>query len=461
MLLDMTENLLFVDDDVDFLQSWNLRLKAEFRISVACTLEQALAKITERNPDVVFLDLHLGGECGLKALKAIKADYPQISVVMVSGDRKTQSIVDAMQNGAEDYLTKPFSKDELLATIHKVSQLKSIRCKNEALLARLSVSAACSQDLISTSKAMCDVLKNIEKVKGFDAPVLIEGESGVGKELLARRIHAQENNPKRPFIAVNCAAIPENLVESEFFGHVKGSFSGAVTDKMGLFELANKGDLFLDEINSLKPDVQAKLLRVIQDKEFRRVGGTQCVRSDFRIIAASNKSLETLVQKNEFRFDLYHRLKVLVFKVPSLKERKEDIEVLIKEFLQKFSKSKTAPQLSAEALQIFKDYAWPGNVRELQNVIQSLVILVGKTVIDVNDLPAWLKKQNASPSQLSGFMLDENASALQLRDYLKMAEREYIKRALRQNDEHRERTAEALGISRAAFYNKIKDMDLH
>ena len=209
-MTDMTESLLFVDDDVDFLQSWNLRLKAEYRISVACTHEQALAKIAERNPDVVFLDLHLGGECGLKALKAIKADYPQISVVMVSGDRKTQSIVDAMQNGAEDYLTKPFSKDELLATIHKVSQLKSMRCKNEALLARLSVSQGGSQDLISASKAMREVLQNIEKVKGFDAPVLIEGESGVGKELLARRIHAQENNPKRPFIAVNCAAIPEN-----------------------------------------------------------------------------------------------------------------------------------------------------------------------------------------------------------------------------------------------------------
>ena len=223
--------------------------------------------------------------------------------------------------------------------------------------------------------------------------------------------------------------------------------------------MAHKGDLFLDEINSLKPDVQAKLLRVIQDKEFRRVGGTQCLRSDFRIIAASNKNLETLVQKNEFRFDLYHRLKVLVFKVPSLKERKEDIEVLIKEFLQKFAKTKTVPQFSEEALQVFKDYAWPGNVRELQNVIQSLVILVGKPTIEVSDLPVWIKKPSAG-QQTSEFVLDENTSVLQLRDYLKLAEREFIKRALRKNDEHRERTAEALGISRAAFYNKIKDMDL-
>ncbi len=458
MMLDMADQLLFVDDDVDFLQSWNLRLKSEFRVSVATSLQQVLAKMAERLPDVVFLDLHLGGESGLKALTAIKAEYPQTAVVMVSGDRKTQSVVEAMQCGAEDYLAKPFSKDELLATVHKVSKLKAMRGKNEALLARLCAETSAKPDMICDSPAMQKLLRSIERVRGFDAPILIEGESGVGKELLARRIHAQEDSTKRPFIAVNCAAIPENLVESEFFGHVKGSFSGAISDKIGLFELAHKGDLFLDEINSLKPDVQAKLLRVIQDKEFRRVGGTQALRSDFRIIAASNQNLETLVHNNAFRFDLYHRLKVLVFKVPSLRERASDIAPLVQTFVQKFAGPRRAPQISDAALAALSGYTWPGNVRELQNVVQSLVILVDKPVIDAGDLPEWIKKtQNPVHSHRVAM---EAAPELGLREYLKIAEQDYIKRVFKSNGEHREKTAEALGISRAAFYNKIKDLDL-
>lgn len=453
--ISMIKKILMIDDDVLFLKSWSVKLKQNFSVCVAQNIEQALEILKKREIDLVTLDVHLGGEIGLQMIEKIREVKASIPVVMISGDTNTKVIVEAIRKGANDYLRKPFSKDEFFATLEKLEKFNAVSSQNAALIEHIK-----SQDsrslVMGRSKRFADLLKQVSKVKGFDANLLIEGESGTGKEVLAKHIHNLENSSERPFVSLNCAAIPDNLFESELFGYEKGSFSGAIQAKAGLIELANGGDLFLDEINSLKYESQAKLLRVLEEKEIRRIGGTVNIPVSFRLIAATNFSLEKLVKEGKFREDLYHRLKVLSFCIPSLRERPEDIPVLVENFIKEFQPNSNL-KFSQDSLNLMKIYHWPGNIRELKNIVQRMVILCDSDCVEPKDLPEWLQ---ASPVKVqnqfeSDMISDEETQPL--KNYVKQHEKAYIKRVLAANDFNKEETAKKLHISRSSLFLKLKE----
>lgn len=457
-VFQMSYRILCVDDDAEFLLTLKIHLKKFYRVFTANNLETALQSMREQNVDLVLLDIKLGRDDGLEGLKQFKKSFPHTDVVMVSGHRDPKLIVNAIRDGASDYICKPFANDELLAVIEKMIKLSELRGKQDALMADIKARDL-ARPLIGESKTFQDVLKRAQCVRGHEANVLIEGESGTGKELLARYIHELESNPERPFIAVNCAAIPETLIESELFGHEKGAFSGAFQRRVGKFELAHGGDIFLDEINSLKPELQAKILRVLQEKEIYRVGGNQPIRINFRVIAATNSNLDGMVTQGTFRMDLFHRLRVVSLRIPSLRERVDDIVVLIGHFLKKFSRGQK--RMTEAAMARLMDYSWPGNVRELENMMHSLVIMTPSAMITEKELPEWITKQavseqdlmNHEPHELSSELPDEIQP---LKKYLASIEQRYIKRVLVHKNGDKTRTAMELGISRTSLYEKMR-----
>lgn len=446
--------ILCIDDEKDFLIQIKEML-AEYNVITATSISAGLSIMDKTDIDMIFLDINLDGENGLDGLKKFKSRNSSIDVVMVTGFSDPEYVVKAIKLGASDYVCKPFSAGEIVACVEKSKKSKEKLEKYEALLGELN-SADIESRIIGKSRSLCALLETSKKLKGHHrANVLIEGESGTGKELLARYVHRLEEDPKRPFIAVNCAAIPENLAESEFFGHEKGAFTGAIQKKIGKLVLADKGDIFLDEISTLKPEMQAKLLRAIQEKEFCPVGSNVSIKSDFRVIAATNEKLEEMIRDGKFRLDLYHRLKVVGLKMPPLRERLEDIEDLVKHFVSRYAPTGKPIEITDDAIAKLKKYFWPGNIRELENIIHGSIILSHDGKIDECAVPLIFTSSDANPCSCAPKPVDIGG-ILPLKDFLLKAECEYLKEVLRLNDNDKDKVSDLLDVSRTTLYSKLK-----
>lgn len=390
----MKTKLLIIDDDIGFTEDFILLLEPEFKCSSTTDPEKGLTYIRQQNPEVVLLDLMLGdGVSGLNVLDKIVQIDPELPVIMVTDYGSVHTAVEAMQKGAFDYISKTPDLDELKLLIYKSQDQKRLKAQAQTL--REEIQSRYHQ-MIGESAAMETVREKIHLYAGTLNTVLITGESGVGKELVARQIHQQSARRAQPFVALNCAALPNQLIESELFGHEKGAFTGADTRKIGKFEIASDGVIFFDEVSELAPEAQAKLLRVIQEKEFERLGGTAPIETDAKIICATNRDLKICVEEGTFRKDLFYRLDVLRLEVPPLRERLEDIPLLLDHFLAQASAETKKPvkQFSSKVIRKLQMYHWPGNVRELRNFVTRAVILSSGETIDSVDLP---DRSSASP----------------------------------------------------------------
>ena len=404
--------------------------------------DEALDLMKNEFFDIVILDLKMPGICGMEVLQRIKEDSPDTIVIVITGYATIDSAVEAMKNGAYDFIAKPFTPDRLRVIVNRAIEKQQLTLKNIYLQRELETTLELD-DIIGQSKALRKVNDLVRKVGPSDSTVLITGESGTGKELVARAIHSSSHRNQMPFVTVDCSTLIENLFESELFGHVKGSFTGATTTKHGRLELANRGTIFFDEIGNIGITVQAKLLRAIQEREITKVGSTQTIKIDVRIIAATNKNLKQAVQDGSFREDLFYRLSVVPIHLPPLRERKDDICLLADYFLNKYNKKrkKTIRGISDRAMTALCDYDWPGNVRELENAIERAVVLTDHEYIEPADLCYYgLSVENET--------FKEKALA--------DMEKDHIYKTLKLFNGHMQKTAEALGIDRKTLRLKIK-----
>lgn len=444
------EKLLFVIDDEPasskLLSHWS-REKWGYDVEVFENAEDALGKLHLR-PDLILLDIMLPGMDGISTLKRIKQYDENLPVVILSGQNSIEVAVEALRFGAYDYFPKPIDSQRLESTVKNA--IKNYDLTRELENLKENVQKEYSFDnLISADNRMQEVFKLVSKVLGNDITVLIHGESGTGKELVARAIHFNGHRKDKPFVVVNCASIPRELLESELFGHEKGSFTGAHQRKLGKFEIARGGTLFLDEVGELEMLLQAKLLRVIQEKEFERVGGTEVIRTDVRIISATNRDLKKAVENKEFREDLFYRLNSFPIYIPPLRQRKGDILVLAHHFLDTFNKKlgKSIKGFSKKALKMIYDYSWPGNIREMENTIERCLIISEKDIIDVDDLPPHLKSAEPLLSDYDGAFFPEN----EIIPFEKIKE-ESIKHALKVTKGNIVEAAKKLQLGRATIY---------
>ncbi len=419
--------------------------------TLASNGQEALDLLNHNSFDLVLLDIRMPDIDGITVLKQIRVKYPGTSVIMITGYPTIASAVFCMKIGALDYIVKPFRLDDLEAalaktTLHHVHSQKPV-------ISGLGLTIESKKKLIiGQSRPMKRIFEKILRVASTDSTVLITGESGTGKELVALAIHANSNRKDKEFVAVDCSSLVETLLESELFGHVKGSFTGAHQTKHGFFELANHGTFFFDEIANLSLKTQAKLLRVIQEREFIKVGDQKKIQLDIRIISASNKNLQESVRSGDFREDLYYRLSVVPVHLPPLRKRKEDIPLLINHFLEKFSKKikKSMPEVSSEAMEILKEYAWPGNVREIEHTIERILILEDTDIIRARDLPSFISQRQGEFPMFSEepFSLEE-------------LEKRYIRFVLRRTKGKKTEAADILGINRKTLGLKIKKYELY
>jgi two-component system response regulator HydG len=454
---ERTRKLLVVDDDPGQRTMLRAVLTAEgYHVAEAEDGDAALAQVEAHFYDLILMDVRMAQLDGMAALKAIKARSPGIPVVLMTAYGTVRDAVEAMKAGAYDYLTKPLDVDELKLTVARGLRHAALEEEN----ARLRALVGCDIDvsaIIGTSEPMRRVFEAIALVAPTEATVLIQGESGTGKELVAQAIHA--NSPRRagPLVTVNCAALPETLLESELFGHERGAFTGATERRLGRFELAHHGTIFLDEIGELTPAAQTKLLRVLQSQEFERVGGTHTLKVDVRVIAATNKDLEAAVRAGQFREDLRYRLQVFPLTVPPLRERRDDIALLAEHFLKSYAERhrRRLRGLTPRALDLLMRYEWPGNVRELEHAIERAVILARGEHLTPEELPP---NTRAAGGDLEDTTLQEPSVPVGLT--LKEVERELIRKTLERTGGNRTRAAEVLGISRATLHNKLKEYDL-
>jgi two-component system response regulator HydG len=405
----------------------------------ASTVADGLEQLRGNEFDVALLDLMLPDGSGIEILRRIADEELPTEAIVLTGYAGVDTAIEAMKLGAYDYITKPARINELEILVQKAGEKARLRRENVSLKIRLGNQER-GYGLITEDPGMKELMATVARVAPSDLPVLVQGESGTGKELVARAIHTASPRAPQPFVAINCAAVAESLLESELFGHEKGSFTGAVMRKPGLFEVADKGVLFLDEIGEVSPAVQVKLLRAIETREILRVGSTRPVRVDVRIVSATNKDVKTEMQEGRFREDLYYRLNGVTVRLPPLRERRGDIPLLARHFLDRFAAKK---QLTPRALETLTAYAWPGNVRELQMVIHRAAILALTNTIDADDLPLDVRDQGWKSAAVK--------TSMSLADI----EREYIETVLRQNEGHRGRTARALGIDPKTLYNKL------
>ncbi|AUC76972.1 sigma-54-dependent transcriptional regulator [Olleya sp. Bg11-27] len=437
------ENILIVDDDVNILellqrhlQSWN------YHVFKAVSVKEAVAILRDTTIDLLITDLRMPELDGSELIKFVSEHYPKMPKLVVTGYPSVQDSLIAIKSGVVDYLTKPFTKDELKLALDKSLPLSAR--KEKITKTAIGENTKTYGEIIGQSEKIKDVIQIIERVKDNKATVFIKGESGTGKELVARAIHYQGKFSRAPFIAVNCGGIPENLLESELFGYVKGAFTGAENNREGFFQAANGGTIFLDEIGNASLAVQSRLLRVLQEKEVVKVGATKADKIDLRIIAATNSNLQEMIQKQTFREDLFYRLTVVEIEIAPLRKRKDDISLLVDKFLFKYGveyKDRFI-KMTPEALSILKRYDWPGNIRELENVIQRAVIMCDK-VIDVPQLPEHLK-----------YALKFSAETLQP---LKVIEKQYIEKVLRATDNNKTKAAEILQIDRKTIRQKLSE----
>lgn len=447
-------HILIIDDEKNYLLVLQTLLEDEgYAVTAINDPETALAFLGESEVDVVVTDMKMPKVTGEEVLRRVKKEWPHIPVLIMTAFGTIESAVDVMKYGAFDYITKPFSNDELLLSIHNAAELARTH-RQYRLLAQAMEERFGIRQIVGRSKAIHDVLAMVERAAPSRSTVLISGESGTGKELVARAIHYASPRKDKPFVSVNCMALNPGVLESELFGHEKGSFTGAVAMRRGRFEQADGGTLFLDEIGELSADLQVKLLRVLQDRQIERVGSNETIDVDIRVVAATNKDLTALVEKGQFREDLYYRLNVVQIPLPPLRERREDIPLLIAHFMEKLSADNgiASKTFSPDALNYLTGYEWPGNIRQLENVVESCLVLVRGDTIGVNDLPPEIRDED---SQFKS-AVDLLPVQLDLADTLEKIEAAVIRRALVRADLVQVKAAEYLGISKSLLQYKLR-----
>ncbi|MCJ7808863.1 MAG: sigma-54 dependent transcriptional regulator [Desulfobulbaceae bacterium] len=450
------ETILVVDDEKNYLVVLEALLGSEgYEIVTALDAKKAIATAGEADLDLIITDMKMPGMTGMELLEKIKSLKPELPVIMMTAFGTIEMAVEAMRKGAYDYIQKPFENEQLKLTVKKALNnyrlIKENRLLTEALSERFKFG-----NIVGKSKQMKKIYDLIEKVSPSKASVLITGPSGTGKELIAKAIHYRSNRKDRPFISINCGALTETLLESELFGHEKGAFTGAVAMKKGRFELADGGTLFLDEVGDMPASLQVKLLRVLQEMEFERVGGTKTIQVDVRIISASNRNIKEDVAESAFREDLYYRLNVIHMEVPSLKERVDDIPLLVRHFIAKFSEDDTVGvELAPEVWKTLYSYPWPGNVRELENIIERAMVLNSSGAITVADLPDELTGAETQ------FDLDRFIpSSLTMPEALEKIEEKLLRRALAQCNNVQSHAAKNLGITKSLIQHKMKKYNI-
>lgn len=451
----MYKNILVIDDEESICQALKGILTDEgYEVLTAGSGEEGLRLVEEELPDLVLLDIWLPGIDGIETLAQIKARNSSIPVIIISGHGTIESAVRSTKLGAFDFIEKPLSLDKVVLTVTHALSMVRLEEENRFLKGKI----AHDYELTGVSKSITELKEMIQIIAPTNAWILIMGENGTGKELVARSIHRLSKRSHMPFVEVNCAAIPEELIESELFGHEKGSFTGATQKKRGKFDLANGGTLFLDEVADMSLKAQAKILRILQEKKFERVGGTRYIETDVRVLAATNKDLEKEMEEGRFRQDLYYRLHVIPLVVPPLRERKEDIPYLVEPFLREFSKKEGIPikQISDEVLTRFMNHNWPGNVRELKNIIERLVIMTPSVIIQEEDVPPIVGKNGGggAPPDSDGNQTDT------FRDAKEEFEKHFIIRKLEENEWNISKTAKAIGIERSNLHRKIRSYGL-
>jgi DNA-binding NtrC family response regulator len=441
-------SILLIDDDDSMRRVMEFSLvEAGYAVRAAASGEEGLRLLEKETFDAVITDVTMPGMSGMEVLAGVREREERLPVIVITAYGTIESAVEAMKQGAFDYITKPFNRDELRLTLDKALRMRRLEKENVVLRAEVTDRYR-FESIVGASEKIREVLNMAGRAAPSDANVLITGESGTGKELLAKGIHYNSTRANGPFVAVNCAAIPENLIESELFGHVKGAFTGAIRDREGKFELAGGGTLFLDEIGELRIDLQAKILRALQERQVDRVGGSHTLSIDVRVIAATNKDIERAVKEGSIREDLYYRLNVITLHMPPLRERRDDIPLLVSYFLKKFNAGVDI-RIDTEALSTIKAYAWPGNVRELENVIEHASVLRRGDVISLADLPDKLKREKASVENIVLNLPDEGIS-------LEDLEKNLIVKALEKHKGNQTRAAEYLGITRPTLIYRME-----
>jgi two-component system nitrogen regulation response regulator NtrX len=450
----MNPSILIVDDEPSILQSLaGLLIDEGFDVRTASNGYEALKTIESESPDLVLLDIWMPGLDGIDTLQEIKKNNPFIQVIIITGHGTIETAVKATKIGAYDLIEKPLSIDKIILAINNALNYRRLEEENRYLRKKMI-----EKNSISGNSPPIQLLKKQVAVAApTDTWILIKGENGTGKELMARTIHQLSRRAAQPMITVNCAAIPEELIESELFGHEKGAFPGASVKKRGKFELANGGTIFLDEIGDMSLKTQSKMLRVLEEQKFNRLGGNRTITVDVRVIAATNKELEKEIEEGTFREDLFYRLNVVPIEVPALRSRIEDIPLLVDIFFEEIAKQtqKEKKKMTPGALDLLRYYAWPGNVRELKNLVERLAIMVGKEIIDVGDLP---EPYNPAAGLETVLGESELLAIDNLKEAKKVFEREYIQKKLEENKNNITRTAEILGVGRSYLHKKIKEI---
>ncbi|HJV34061.1 sigma-54 dependent transcriptional regulator [Geomonas sp.] len=449
----MTDTILIVDDEAGIRTSLAGILEDEgYRTVCAGDGAEALAQCARELPGLVLLDIWMPGMDGIETLKLLKERHPALNVIMMSGHGTIETAVKSTKLGAYDFIEKPFSLEKVVVMVENALAMTRLKEENASLRGMLQ-----SHEMTGSSAAIVQLREQIRMVAPTNASVLITGENGTGKELVARSVHFYSNRRENPFVEINCAAIPEELIESELFGHERGAFTGAVAQKKGKFDLADGGTLFLDEIGDMSMKTQAKVLRILQEKKFERVGGTRTIEVDVRVVAATNKLLEDEIKNGNFREDLYYRLNVVPFKVPPLRERRDDIPLLAQHFVELFCRreGRDLKRIVPEAMEALQRYEWPGNVRELKNIVERLIIMTPGGTITLNHLPDYIGA-NAGSREATAGKLDSVLELSSLREAREEFEREFILQKLEEHDWNVSRTAEAIELERSNLHRKIK-----
>ncbi|MFZ0456376.1 MAG: sigma-54 dependent transcriptional regulator [Ignavibacteriaceae bacterium] len=446
------KSVLIIDDEKEICESIKMILEYEdYNVDYAVKASEGLNKLEAIPFSALLLDIQMPEMNGFEVLKKIKESSNKVSVIIISAHGSVENAIKATRLGAFDFIEKPIDRDKLLISIRNAVEQSNLLLENEDIKKNYLGDGK----ILGKSKAIHQILELIDKVAPLDTRVMISGENGTGKELVARAIHAKSNRKDKPFIEVNCAAIPNELIESELFGHEKGSFTGAFQQRIGKFELANKGIIFLDEVGDMSLQAQAKVLRAIEDSKIERVGGTKTIDVDVRIISATNKILQEEIEKGNFREDLFHRLNVIPFNIPPLKERHEDIPILVESFTADITaKHKKPPvKFSEEAMKFMQTQKWSGNVRELRNFVERIIIIIDKREIDKKDIEALFP---GGKSTIKDILSESNS----FQEFKEKAERAFIIRQLNANDWNISKTAEVLDIQRSHLYNKMKKYEI-
>lgn len=440
--------ILVVDDEKSTRDALGRALRGEYAVFLAENAAAALSVLEKESVDVMLSDVRMPGEDGLSLLRTVRGRFPSVACILLTAYGSVETAVEAMKSGAKDFLTKPVNLDQLDIVIGRTLHARSLETENRELRKRLDDRFGL-ENIIGSSAPMERLFDVIRQAAPTQATILIQGASGTGKELVAQAIHHLSPRSEGPFVAVHCAALSETLLESELFGHEKGSFTGADAQRKGRFELAKGGTLFLDEISEINPSVQVKLLRVLESRTFERVGGTETLHADIRVVAATNRDLKAYVADGKFREDLYYRLNVVEVRMPSLSERASDIPMLCDHFLKEFAPANGRPVegFSPDAMNLLQGYSWPGNVRELRNVVERMVVLSRGTILSVDDVPAAIRNEANPPSG--------SASPVKTGETLADAEKAQILAALEAAGGNKSKAADALGISRRTMHRKL------